>query len=72
MEGLITVYKQVNQVIGIFARKKTLRRFRTTQNQLLKYAFRDVVDLAILSIGVSYSFFLPSTREQWEQRNFIQ
>jgi hypothetical protein len=38
--------------------------------QLLDYAFRQGVKLAVLSSGVTWSFYLPLTEGKWENRRF--
>ena len=39
-------------------------------DQLLDYAFRHGVKLAILSNGITWSFYLPLTEGKWEHRRF--
>lgn len=39
-------------------------------DQLLDYAFRHGVKLAILSSGITWSFYLPLTEGKWEHRRF--
>jgi hypothetical protein len=40
------------------------------QDQLLGYAFRQGVKLAVLSNGITWSFFLPLSEGKWENRRF--
>jgi predicted type IV restriction endonuclease len=40
------------------------------QEQLLDYSFREGVDLAILSNGVFWWFYLPMKRGHWKERKF--
>ena len=40
------------------------------QDQLLEYAFRQGVKLAVLSNGITWSFYLPLTEGKWEHRRF--
>ena len=40
------------------------------QEQLLKYSFKEGVELAVLTNGVSWWFYLPLREGNWEQRKF--
>jgi hypothetical protein len=40
------------------------------QDQLLGYSFRQGVKLAVLSNGITWSFFLPLAEGKWENRRF--
>jgi hypothetical protein len=40
------------------------------QKQLLQYSFQCGVDLAILTNGITWQFFLPLTKGDWRERNF--
>lgn len=41
------------------------------QEQLLDYAFHEGVELAILTNGNTWEFYLPLTKGSWEQRKFF-
>lgn len=41
------------------------------QEQLLEYAFREGVKLAILTNGITWWFYLPLNEGSWEQRRFF-
>lgn len=41
------------------------------QEQLLSYAFQEGIELAILTDGVSWWFYLPLCQGSWEQRKFF-
>lgn len=40
------------------------------QEQLLDYSFREAVDIAILTNGITWSFYLPRSRVDWKSRKF--
>ncbi len=44
---------------------------KSHQEQLLDYAFREGVHLAILTNGLRWSFYLPTGVGSWEQRKFF-
>jgi predicted type IV restriction endonuclease len=41
------------------------------QQQLLRYAFEGGVDLAVLTNGISWWFYLPREKSHWQQRKFF-
>lgn len=41
------------------------------QEQLLDYAFRQGIELAVLTNGISWWFYLPLNKGSWEQRKFF-
>jgi len=40
------------------------------QDQILGYSFRQGIKLAVLSNGITWSFFLPLAEGKWENRRF--
>lgn len=51
--------------------KRTDQDLEKHQDQLLEYAFRQGVKLAILTNGMSWWFYLPLHEGSWEQRKFF-
>ena len=51
--------------------KKPSEDLEKHQEQLLNYAFREGVALAILTNGISWWFYLPLKEGNWEQRKFF-
>jgi predicted type IV restriction endonuclease len=41
------------------------------QEQFLRYAFESGVDLAVLTNGISWWFYLPREKSHWQQRKFF-
>jgi len=50
--------------------KKVGEDLEKHQEQLLNYAFKEGVSLAILTNGISWRFYLPLHEGSWEQRKF--
>ncbi len=50
--------------------KRPSEQLDSHQEQLLKYAFHTGVELAVLTNGVSWWFFLPLAKGSWEERRF--
>ena len=50
--------------------KKYGEQLDAHQEQLLKYAFKQSVSLAVLTNGSAWWFYLPSLEVPWEQRKF--
>ena len=40
------------------------------QEQLLDYSFREAVDIAILTNGITWAFYLPRSRVDWKSGKF--
>lgn len=50
--------------------KKVGERLENHQEQLLQYAFKEGVELAVLTNGITWWFYLPLHKGSWEQRRF--
>lgn len=50
--------------------KKVNEDLEKHQEQLLKYSFQEGVNLAVLTNGISWWFYLPLGEGSWEQRKF--
>ncbi len=50
--------------------KNTSESLENHEEQLLDYAFRQGVDLAILTNGITWSFYLPTQKGDWKARKF--
>jgi len=50
--------------------KKTSEGLENHQEQLLHYSFRQGVDLAILANGITWWFYLPTQKGNWQDRKF--
>ncbi|MEK6531495.1 MAG: type I restriction endonuclease [Deltaproteobacteria bacterium] len=51
--------------------KKTEEDLESHQEQLLNYAFHEGIEIAILTNGVAWWFYLPLNPGSWEQRKFF-
>lgn len=51
--------------------KRTGEELERHQEQLLEYAFRDGVELAVLTNGLSWWLYLPLLKGSWKQRKFF-
>lgn len=51
--------------------KRTNQELEQHQEQLLEYAFRDGVELALLTNGLLWWFYLPLEKGSWDQRKFF-
>lgn len=69
--GRIDYCLQTNLSNKVFLEaKKPSEDLDRHKDQLLNYAFREGIDLAILSNGITWSFFLPLDKGPWEERQF--
>jgi len=50
--------------------KKTTESLENHEEQLLDYAFRQGVELAVLTNGITWSFYLPTQKGDWKARKF--
>ncbi|TET80936.1 restriction endonuclease subunit R [candidate division TA06 bacterium] len=50
--------------------KKPSENLEHHEEQLLKYSFREGVELAVLTNGVTWWFYLPTSKGSWEHRRF--
>jgi len=65
---------KINNTARVFVEVKNINEDLSNPNhqeQLLDYAFREGVKLAILTNGISWEFYLPLTEGSWEQRKFF-
>ncbi|MEM2786091.1 MAG: winged helix-turn-helix domain-containing protein [Candidatus Nitrosotenuis sp.] len=70
-DGRIDYCLQANKSSQVFLEaKKPAEDLDRHADQLLDYAFRQGVKLAILSSGITWSFYLPLTEGKWEHRRF--
>lgn len=51
--------------------KKVAEDLENHQKQLLDYSFQEGVELAVLTNGVTWWFYLPLSKGSWEQRKFF-
>jgi len=51
--------------------KRPKEELENHQEQLLNYAFREGISLAILTNGIAWWFYLPLQSGDWEQRKFL-
>ena len=51
--------------------KRSTENLENHQEQLLEYAFRDGVEIAVLTSGHVWWFYLPLAKGSWEQRKFF-
>ena len=51
--------------------KKPSENLENHQEQLLEYAFRDGIEIAVLTSGHVWWFYLPLAKGSWEQRKFF-
>lgn len=70
-DGRIDYCLHANKSSHVFLEaKKPSEDLDRHADQLLAYAFRHGVKLAILSSGITWSFYLPLTEGKWEHRRF--
>jgi hypothetical protein len=50
--------------------KNTTESLENHEEQLLDYAFRQGVELAVLTNGITWSFYLPTQKGDWKARKF--
>ena len=65
---------RINNMARVFIEVKNINEDLNNpshQEQLLDYAFREGIKLAILTNGISWEFYLPLTEGSWEQRKFF-
>jgi len=63
---------RINGVAKVFVEaKRPSEDLDSHQEQLLNYAFREGVDLAVLTNGLTWWFYLPTANGSWEQRKFF-
>lgn len=62
---------QEQNKVFLEAKKASEADLERHQNQLLDYSFREGVELAILTNGITWWFYLPLERIPWEQRKFF-
>lgn len=60
-----------NRIAAFLEVKRAGEPLDKHQEQLLGYAFREGVKLAILTDGILWWFYLPLSQGSWEQRRFI-
>lgn len=70
--GRVDYCLRLNQKSVVFIEaKRTDQELDRHQEQLLGYAFREGVDLAVLTNGVLWWLYLPLLQGSWEQRKFF-
>jgi len=65
---------RINDTAKVFIEVKNINEDLSSPNhqeQLLDYAFREGIKLAILTNGKTWEFYLPLTEGSWEQRKFF-
>jgi len=65
---------KINNIARVFVEIKNINEDLNNpkhQEQLLDYAFREGIKLAILTNGKTWEFYLPLTEGSWEQRKFF-
>jgi len=50
--------------------KKTSENLESHEDQLLEYSFRQGIELAILTNGITWWFYLPTKKGEWKNRKF--
>ncbi|MBN2020233.1 MAG: hypothetical protein JW749_08415 [Sedimentisphaerales bacterium] len=51
--------------------KKTSEDLENHEEQLLSYSFREGVEIAALTNGITWSFYLPTKKGDWKERKFF-
>lgn len=70
--GRVDYCLRLNQRSAVFIEaKRTDQELDRHQEQLLGYAFREGVELAVLTNGVLWWLYLPLLQGSWEQRKFF-
>ena len=70
--GRVDYCLKVGEKKGVFIEvKRPSENLEDHQEQLLEYAFRDGVEIAILTSGRVWWFYLPLAKGSWEQRKFF-
>ncbi len=67
LEGLLTNLKN-NSRLASFSEDAT--KMESHQEQLLSYSFRQAVELAVLTNGVTWCLYLPRAGTDWRSRKF--
>lgn len=70
--GRVDYCLQVNRKnVAFIEAKRSAHDLDTHQEQLLDYAFREGVELAVLTNGLEWWLYLPLLEGSWEQRKFF-
>lgn len=62
-------FKNIKAIIEVKKVKEKLEK-DSHQKQLINYAFQEGVEMAILTNGIKWSFFLPMYKVKWKDREF--
>jgi len=62
--------RSASEVRVFIEAKKASEELEKHQEQLLKYSFAEGVELAVLTNGVTWWFYLPTQKGRWDQRRF--
>ncbi|MEW6358449.1 MAG: type I restriction endonuclease [Planctomycetota bacterium] len=70
-KGAVDYCLKLNGTPKVFIEaKRPSEKLEQHEQQLLEYSFKQGVDIAILTNGIAWWFYLPLTRGDWDERKF--